>query len=76
MSQDLESPCRLRPQDFVFAEKSVEPGHALIEGEYRHLAAWYGARSAFGSIVRMAYVSGQAGSPAAKSPRNRNSHHW
>ncbi|MGK9203190.1 hypothetical protein KXR50_22155 [Sinorhizobium meliloti] len=38
MSQDLESPCRLRPQDFVFAEKSVEPGHALIEGEYRHLA--------------------------------------
>lgn len=34
MSQDLESPCRLRPQDFVFAEKSVEPDHALIAGEY------------------------------------------
>lgn len=34
VSQDLESPCRLRPQDFVFAEKSVEPDHALIAGEY------------------------------------------
>jgi hypothetical protein len=38
MSRELERPCRLRLQDFVFAEKSVEPGYALIAGEYRHLA--------------------------------------
>jgi hypothetical protein len=76
MSEDLESPCRLRPQDFVFAEKSVEPDHALIAGEYPAGGHGTAARLAFGSIVRMAYVSGQAGSPAAKSPRNRTSHHW
>ena len=37
MPLDPEHPCRQRPQDFFFRQKPIEPSHALIACQNRHL---------------------------------------
>ena len=37
MALDPERPRRQRPQDLFFREKSIEPGHALVSPQHRHL---------------------------------------
>ena len=37
MAPDPKCPCWQRKQDFLFGDKPVEPGQALIAGEDRHL---------------------------------------